>query len=233
MSPRPIVQVGDLTKEFRGPSGEAVRAVQGVDLSIEAGEVVLILGPSGSGKTTLLSLLAGILSPTRGFVRICGSDLGALNSDALQTLRLKQVGFVFQNARLIDALSAVENVELLLNMAAQTRPQSRTTAQELLENVGLGHRAAFPADALSGGERQRVSVARALALGPSLLLADEPTAMVDADAGDLVVEALCRTVREKETALLMVSHDARLAEHATRVLHMESGRVSGSSPIPT
>ncbi len=233
MSSGPIVQVEGLTKEFRAPSGETVLAVQGVNLAVEAGEVVLILGPSGSGKTTLLSLLAGILSPTRGSVRICGDELEGMDARALQGLRLSRVGFVFQNARLIDALNAVENVELLLNMAGQKRPQSRTRALELLDEVGLGHRATFSPEALSGGERQRVSVARAMALSPSILLADEPTAMVDAQAGELVVKALCRAVRGQQASLLMVSHDPRLADHATRVLRMENGRVSAPGSVPT
>lgn len=231
MSSGQIIQARELSKEFRGPSGEAIKAVQGVDLSIEAGEVVLILGPSGSGKTTLLCLLAGIYSSTHGSVRICGSELEGMDADALQTFRLKQMGFVFQNARLINGLSAVENVELPLNMDGQERPQSRTRALELLEVVGLSHRATFAVDALSGGEKQRVSVARALALGPAVLLADEPTAMIDAEAGDVVVNALCRTARDDNAALILVGHDPRLAPHADRVLRMESGRVFKSSEV--
>jgi putative ABC transport system ATP-binding protein len=175
---RPLLEAEGLVRVF-GSGRAAVRAIDGVDLAVNVGEIVLVIGPSGSGKTTLLTMLGGLLRPTAGHVRVDGAELTELDKRALARFRRETVGFVFQGFNLLETLSALENVEIALNVAGVTGQAALARAIELLTAAGLEERLDFRARDLSGGEKQRVSIARALANRPRLLLADEPTANLD------------------------------------------------------
>lgn len=224
----PLLAAEGLTKTFRFRTGQAVEAVRDADLLLHSGEFVLVMGPSGSGKTTLLSLLGCLVPPTSGRLAIGGDRVptSARSRTPPAAWRRRWLGFVFQNHRLIDALTAAENIELPLNLAGIRRPASRRRAHELLAAVGLEHRARLHATALSSGERQRIAVARALACDPPILLADEPTGSLDPEARERVIVLLGEAAHERGHALLLVSHDARLVAHADRVIRMEDGRLS-------
>lgn len=219
-----ILNVSGLTKTF-GHGEAEVHAVDGVDLALHTGELVLIMGPSGSGKTTLLTMVGGLLRPTAGSVRIAGVDIDSLGEARLTAVRRQTVGFVFQSFNLWESLSVRENVELALNIGGQNGGRARAKATELLQSLGLGHRLNFRSRDLSGGEKQRVSIARALANGPRLLLADEPTANLDSKHGHDVMQLLRRIADEGDRAVLVVSHDERIREVADRVLWLEDGRL--------
>lgn len=218
----PAVSVHGLTKTF-GEGDLAVYAVRDVDLDIAAGEVVLIMGPSGSGKTTLLLMLGAMLRPTSGSVVIDGTDLASAPERKLPRLRASHLGFIFQDFNLLSALNASENVELACNIAGVTGRAALERARDLLERVGLGHRLTFRPDQLSGGEKQRVSVARALANEPLVVLADEPTANLDSSHGHDIARLLRRLATEDRRCVVIVSHDERLKEIADRVLWLEDG----------
>jgi putative ABC transport system ATP-binding protein len=220
----PLLRVEGVTRVF-GSGRTLVRAVDGVDLATDEGEVTLVMGPSGSGKTTLLSLIGGILRPTSGRIVIAGADITALSRRELARVRRERVGFVFQTFNLLDALSARENVEIALNVAGVRGPNAAGRARALLVEAGLGDRLDFHARDLSGGERQRVAIARALANEPRLLLADEPTANLDSDHGREVMELLRELTKRKGNAAVVVSHDERLRSVADRVLWLEDGRL--------
>lgn len=219
-----ILRVSGLTKVF-GTAETEVRAVNGVDLTIHAGELVLVMGPSGSGKTTLLTMVGGLLRPTAGAIVTGGVDLASLDGGRLTEVRRKTVGFIFQSFNLWESLSVRENVELALNIAGKNGGRARAEAAALLVSLGLGHRLNFRSRDLSGGEKQRVSIARALANGPRLLLADEPTANLDSKHGHEVMQLLRRIADEGDRAVLVVSHDERIREVADRVLWLEDGRL--------
>jgi putative ABC transport system ATP-binding protein len=219
-----ILRASGITKVFG--SGEAVvRAVDGVDLSVQAGQLVLIMGPSGSGKTTLLTIIGGLLRPTSGSVEIDGVEITALSERELAPVRRRKVGFIFQSFNLWETLSVEENVELVLNMAGVNGGPARDRARTLLEDRGLAHRLSFRSRDLSGGEKQRVSIARALANDPRLLLADEPTANLDSRHGHEVMRLLKDLASSGERAVIAVSHDERIREVADRVLWLEDGRI--------
>ncbi len=209
-----MIEARDLVKEYE--SGGVFRAVDGVSLDVARGEMVLIIGPNGSGKTTLLSMLGGLVRPTRGSVRVDGQ----LVDHDLEEFRLRKVGFVFQTFRLLDALSVRENVQLVLDLARSPR-----NADELLERVGALHLAERNVRALSGGEKQRVAIARALANDPAIVLADEPTGSLDSAAGEAAIALLHDAARRDGRAVVIVSHDTRIAAHADRVVRMMDGRV--------
>jgi putative ABC transport system ATP-binding protein len=220
-----ILRVSGLTKVF-GHGESAVRAVDNVDFTVCCGELVLIMGPSGSGKTTLLTMIGGLLHPTAGSVTIDGMEITSLSDAELAPIRRKSVGFIFQSFNLWETLSVQENVELVLNIGGVTGHEARQRARALLTDRGLGHRLAFRSRDLSGGEKQRVSIARALANEPRLLLADEPTANLDSKHGRDVMRLLHDIAKKGDRAVIAVSHDQRIREVADRVLWMEDGRLS-------
>lgn len=223
-SGRVILQARALTKVF-GSGGIEVRAVDEVDLSVQRGEVVLVMGPSGSGKTTLLTMLGGLLRPTTGTVHVDGVDITILSQRELTGMRRRHIGFIFQTFNLIEPLSANENVEVALNMSGHRGATARERASQALGDLGLSRRLTFSPSQLSGGEKQRVSIARALANNPSIVLADEPTANLDSKNGHDVVVLLREIAREQKRAVVIVSHDQRIREIADRVLWLEDGRL--------
>jgi len=227
-----ILRVSGLTKVF-GQGESAVRAVDNVDLTICCGELVLIMGPSGSGKTTLLTMLGGLLRPTSGSVAIEGVDITTLDEARLAPVRRQKVGFIFQSFNLWETLSVEENVELVLNIAGVKGQPAKERARSLLTERGLAHRLSFRSRDLSGGEKQRVSIARALANEPRLLLADEPTANLDSKHGRDVMRLLHDVAKRGDRAVIVVSHDQRIREVADRVLWMEDGRFSDMGQLAT
>jgi putative ABC transport system ATP-binding protein len=222
MSPPPIL-ARELRKDFP-MNGETVHALRGVSLRVNPGDYVAIVGPSGSGKSTLLQLLGGIDTPSSGAVEILGTPLETLGDGELTRLRLTRLGFIFQRFHLLPVLTARENVELPMAEAGLRRPERQARARELLDFVGLGHRAEHRATQLSGGEMQRVAIARALANRPAVVLADEPTGELDAATGQEIL-ALFRRLNQGGTTLVVGTHDDRLAAEASRVIHMLDGTI--------
>ena len=202
-----------------------VNAVQGVSLTIAAGEFVAIMGRSGSGKTTLLQLLAGLESPTAGHILFQGQDIGHLNEDGLALWRREHVGLVFQAFHLIPTLSAMENVALPLYPTAVRPEERRLRALARLEQVGLSHRAGHRPGQLSGGEQQRVAIARALINQPSLVLADEPTGNLDSQSSAEVLDLFRKLNREEGVAVIVVTHDRDVAAVADRLIEMKDGSI--------
>jgi putative ABC transport system ATP-binding protein len=205
-------------------NGETVHALRGVSLQVDQGDYVAIVGPSGSGKSTLLQLLGGIDTPSSGSVEILGTPLTTLRDSQLTRLRLTRLGFIFQRFHLLPVLTARENVELPMAEAGVRRPERQARARELLDFVGLAHRAEHRATQLSGGEMQRVAIARALANRPVVVLADEPTGELDAATGQEIL-GLFRRLNQGGTTLVVVTHDDRLAAEAGRVIHMLDGTI--------
>lgn len=219
----PVIDARGVEKEYPY-AGDAVRALRGVDVRVEAGEWVAIVGPSGCGKSTLLNVLAGIDAPTRGTVHLLGRPLAGLAEGERARLRLHSVGFVFQRFHLLPVLSALENVELPMAEAGAGKRERRERARELLDYVGLGHRLGHRPPQLSGGEQQRVAIARALANRPGLLFADEPTGELDRRTGEEILRLFERLNAEGAT-LVTVTHDTRVADAARRVIRMADGRI--------
>ena len=221
---QPVLAARGLTRDF-GSAHTLIRAVDAVDLDVAGGEMVLVMGPSGSGKTTLLTMLGALLRPTSGTVRIEGTEVAALGRRELARVRRERVGFVFQTFNLLESLTASENVQVALNVAGVRGAAAEQRASSLLIGAGLGGRLAFRARDLSSGEKQRVSLARALANRPRLLLADEPTANLDSGNGRDVAEQLQALAHDDGVAVLVVTHDERLRAFADRIVQLEDGRV--------
>ncbi len=217
------LEAEQLTKIYQEGAFQ-VPAVQDVSLTARTGEVVAILGPSGSGKTTLLSMLGCMLRPTSGTITIHGACVSDLDETQLPWVRRRYVGFIFQSFNLFAALSAVENVEVVLQLKGLERAR-RSEARRLLELVGLGKRADFLPRDMSGGERQRVSIARALAGDPPLILADEPTANLDAKNGEQVMKLLHAVTRSDGRTVIIVTHDHRVMPYIDRSVRIEDGRL--------
>lgn len=219
-----MLETRDVWKVY-GEGPGRVEAVRGACIAVRSGEIAAIMGPSGSGKTTLLSLLGAMLSPTRGEIVLEGQTLSGLGPRDLSELRRGKIGFVFQAFNLFPALTARQNVEAGLWLRGLGLEASRAEALRALDAVGLADRADFlPAD-LSGGQKQRVSIARALAGSPRVVLADEPTAALDATSGRAVMELLTRRARQAGAAVLVVTHDPRVEEFMDRVFLMEDGNL--------
>lgn len=203
---------------------ERFYALRDIDLDIQQGDIYLLMGPSGSGKTTLLSILAGILTPSRGSVRLLGQEITKMSRAQLAQFRLENIGFIFQGFNLFPALTAQENVELALKVkGVRGRQSRRNQAKDLLAQVGLQDKMALLPRDLSGGQQQRVAIARALAGDPPLIMADEPTAALDSRSGHAVIELLRKLAKESGRTVLMVTHDSRIMDVADRVVYLEDG----------
>jgi len=216
----------NLSKEYRSGDNR-LTVLREVNFSIPQGAFVAIVGPSGSGKTTLLGLLAGLDTPSTGQVILDGSDMTAMDEDQRARLRGEKVGFVFQSFQLIATLTALENVQVPLELRGESGAGAR--ARELLTRVGLGDRLDHFPTQLSGGEQQRVAIARAFANAPRILFADEPTGNLDSDTGSRIVELLEALNRESRTTIILVTHDHALAGRAQRVIRLSDGRVISDS----
>ncbi|PWT71781.1 MAG: ABC transporter [Proteobacteria bacterium] len=219
---QPIVRAAALGKQVE-TGNNRLTILEDVAFDVEAGEAVAIVGASGSGKTTLLGLLAGLDVPTTGQVLIDGVDLASLDEDGRASLRRRMVGFVFQSFQLLPALTALENVMLPMELAGL--PSAREAASALLERVGLAERLSHYPRQLSGGEQQRVAIARAFSGPPRLLFADEPTGNLDSATGEEIVNLMFDLNRERQTTLLLVTHDERLAARCGRRLRLVAGRL--------
>jgi putative ABC transport system ATP-binding protein len=224
-------ELKEATRSF-GQDSTLVVALDALDLTIKRGEFVAVFGPSGSGKTTLLQLLGALDRPSRGSVHFEGQPLEELGDAALSELRLRAMGFIFQQFNLIPTLNAAENVEVALAPLGMSRAERRERAQEHLEAVGLAPRAHHLPTQLSGGEQQRVAIARALGRSPRVVLADEPTGNLDTRSGEMVMELLARLHSELGITLVLVTHDEWIAERADRVLRLADGRLVGESAGP-
>jgi len=216
------LQITHVTKRY-GSGATEVTAVRDVSLSVNPGEVVLIMGPSGSGKTTLLSMLGALLKPTEGAIRLNGTTISTLAENRLPDIRLKQFGFIFQDFNLLSALTALENVSIVAELAGNKAAAARQKAASILTELGLGERLNFLPEKLSGGEKQRVAIARALINDPALILADEPTANLDSKIGHEIMRLLRRIAKEQGRSVVIVSHDQRIKDIADRVLWLEDG----------
>jgi len=225
--PDVAIQATGITKWF-GDGDARTQALRSVSLEAAFGEILYIVGPSGSGKTTLLSVLSGILRPDSGSVSVEGSEIWDLGHDALADFRLRKIGFVFQDYHLFPRLSTAENVAVPLILRRKPWSQAMMQAQQYLEVVGLKGRADLPPVKLSGGEQQRVAIARAIAGEPDILIMDEPTASLDGDTGRTIVQFVKDKFLTEKRFILIVTHDPRINEFATRILHMEDGRITGS-----
>jgi putative ABC transport system ATP-binding protein len=221
----PVLDARHLTKTFQS-AGRRLTVVDDVSLRVEAGETCAVVGPSGSGKTTLLGLCAGLDRPTSGHVRLCGAALDSLDEDARAELRSRCVGFVFQTFRLIETLTARENVMVPIELAGGGgRRDARERAEELLGRVGLSGRLGHYPAQLSGGEQQRVALARAFMAEPQILFADEPTGNLDAETARAAEDLIFDLNEQAGTALVLVTHDEALAERTGRPIRLRGGRV--------
>lgn len=232
MSNNAILHVAQVTKTY-GAGTTEVQAVRDVSLEVKPGEVVLIMGPSGSGKTTLLQMMGALLKPTGGTIQLNGEVLSALAENRLPAIRLHQIGFVFQNFNLLSALSVLDNVALVAELAGRKRRAARDKAAALLTELGLEKRLHFLPEQLSGGEKQRVSIARALINAPALILADEPTANLDSKIGHEIMLLLKRIAQEQGRSVVIVSHDQRIKDIADRVLWLEDGQFKEMATMAT
>ncbi|MGH8872486.1 MAG: ABC transporter ATP-binding protein [Acidimicrobiia bacterium] len=224
-----VLLATDLHRRFQVGDAE-IRAIDGVDLALRPGELVLLLGRSGAGKTTLLSMLAGIDRPDEGSISLNGLDLSTAGERELSELRRSKVSLVVQSGGLIPILTAAENVELPLRVSRVDPVERARLVDEVLSRVGLTARADHRPEELSGGEQQRVALARALVTEPSILLADEPTGQLDSETGLKLMRMIRELVDRLGLAALVATHDPGLADHAHRVLHLNDGRIFEESP---
>ena len=219
-----LIEARNLVKTY-AQGGAQFRALDGVSMDLEPGELTLLVGPSGSGKTTLLSIVGCILRPTSGSLRVLGHEVTRLNERDLPAIRRERIGFVFQAFNLFPTLTALQNVALALDIKGMSGRAARDRAASLLDQVGLAEKlGSYPAD-LSGGQKQRVAIARALAGDPLVILADEPTAALDSQSGRLVMDLLRRLARDRNRAIAIVTHDNRMLGYADRTVRMEDGRI--------
>jgi putative ABC transport system ATP-binding protein len=220
-----VISLHGVQKSFDGK--RKVTALEQIDLQVDRGEMLSIVGPSGSGKSTLLNLIGGLDRPTTGEIRIDGQTIASLSDDQLTHLRRDKIGFIFQFFNLLPSLSCMENVALPLHLEGLPRTQTKARSRELLELVQLGHRLEHLPDELSGGERQRVAIARALAFHPPILLADEPTGNLDSHTGAEILRLIHDLHDRLGATVLIVTHDAGVAESCPRMVTLRDGRIAG------
>ncbi|MER5503064.1 ABC transporter ATP-binding protein [Streptomyces sp. NPDC002561] len=225
----PVLELTGITKEYQG--SPPLRILHGIDLKVEAGELLAVVGPSGSGKSTLLAILGLLDRPTAGQLRFEGRDLSGLSDPELAAVRAHRIGFVFQQFFLLPGLTTVENVATGLLYSGVPHAQRREAAVEALREVGLGHRLRHHPDQLSGGEKQRVAIARALVGRPALLLADEPTGALDSASGKAVVDLLC-ALNDSGTTVVVITHDRDLAAFLPRRIGIHDGRIDFDEDRP-
>lgn len=223
-NPEIIMEISHLYKIF-GKGHTSVKALDDISLHLEKGELILIMGPSGSGKSTLLQIIGALLKPTEGEVIVEGMNYNSISERKKAEIRLRTFGFIFQSPNLLTALTALQNIELVLKLGGLKSKKRKELAVKLLEKLSLGHRIHHKPSKLSGGEQQRVAIARALANNPSIILADEPTANLDSKSGYNIVKILRSIAKEQNKTVLIVSHDTRIKNLADRILWLEDGRL--------
>jgi lipoprotein-releasing system ATP-binding protein len=226
-----ILEAAALRKIYRGGDGNPIEVLSGIDFSVDRGEFVAIVGASGSGKSTLLHLLGALDAPSGGSVRLGGQAYELESAEALAAIRNRKLGFVFQFHHLLREFTALENVMMPLLIAGEPELRARSRAEELLAAVGLAGRMSHRPSQLSGGEQQRAAVARALAVDPLVVLADEPSGNLDAGNSERLHQLFAQLSREFETALVVVTHNRSLAARADRVLSLEGGRLVPLSSV--
>lgn len=226
-----VLKAENVVKEL-GHGAGLVMALKGVSMELVPGELTLLMGPSGSGKTTLLSILGCIMAPTSGTLTIADRSIVGLSPEELAAVRRDHIGFIFQSYNLFPTLNAIENVRIALDVRGITGFAATSRSEEVLRDVGLGHRLTNYPGNLSGGEQQRVAVARAIASSPSIVLADEPTAALDSENGEAVMSLLSRIAKEQQRSVLAVTHDQRTLKFADRIIRIEDGRIVGEERRP-
>jgi putative ABC transport system ATP-binding protein len=230
MSNGTVIQVENLVKNYR-LGKVSIPALRGISFKVTKGEFLVVMGPSGSGKTTLLNLIGAIDKPTSGIISIDGREITTLGEGELTKLRRHKIGFIFQFYNLIPALTALENVELPMLTAGVSRKDASKRAFQLLETVGLAERVGHLPDELSGGEQQRITIARALANRPSVILADEPTGDLDTKTGMEIVQILYRISKKENATVIVVTHDPMITEEADRIIQMRDGQIIGEKKL--
>ena len=230
-APSALLDARGVVKTFRGGDGGDVRVLEGVDLTVGLGEMVAVVGASGSGKSTLLHVLGALERPSSGDVFIGGDDVSSADDESLSVIRNRRVGFVFQFHHLLKEFSAVENVMMPLRIAGYRPPDARERAMVLLDRVGLTTRASHRPSEMSGGEQQRTAVARALAMAPSVVLADEPSGNLDHHTAEALHDLLAGLVQDLGLGAVVVTHNRSLAARASRVLLLADGRLADTSGI--
>ncbi|CAL74907.1 putative ABC transporter, ATP-binding protein [Bradyrhizobium sp. ORS 278] len=208
-----------------GQGAGRVQALKGVSLALKGGELVLLMGPSGSGKTTLLSILGCLMTPDAGTVHVGGQAVAGLDAEALAKLRRERIGFIFQSYHLFPTLNAEDNVRLALDVRGERARTAKAAAREVLATVGLGQKRRSLPRELSGGEQQRVAIARAIVGKTQVILADEPTGALDTSNGQAIMTLLADIAKDPSRAVLVVTHDPRILPFASRVVHIEDGRI--------
>jgi putative ABC transport system ATP-binding protein len=226
----PVIVASGITHTF-GSGPTAFTALRSIGLEVFPGEVLLLMGPSGSGKTTLVHILGCLLRPSEGSIALHGNIVGSLSDEALGALRLRNFGFVFQAYNLFPMLTATENVMVALDLMGIASRAARNRARELLTLVGLEHRLGAYPNELSSGQKQRVAIARALAGDPEILIADEPTAALDAENGLKAMELFCMLAHRQGRAVVIVTHDPRIVHLADRIVHIEDGRIASTPGV--
>lgn len=219
-----VVSCKNIVKIFN--KGEAeVKALRGISLEMYKNELLMLVGPSGCGKTTFVSALSTLLDFEEGSCEVLGRDIGSMSDEEKTVFRGESIGFVFQSFNLLPSLSAVENIALPLTIAGVKREKALQSAKEMLEAVVLADKADFKPNKLSGGQQQRVAIARALVHKPKLIICDEPTSSLDHKAGQVVMQLLKKIIKERETSMIIVTHDNRIYEYADRIATMEDGTI--------